>query len=551
MYDYIIVGAGSSGCVLAARLTEDPNVKVLLVEAGKRDRHPYLHMPAGFAKLTGTMATWGWSTVPQRHVNNQPYWYPQGRVVGGGSSINAMVYMRGNAWDYDNWANEHGCDGWSYRDVLPYFKRSEDNEMLVDEYHSAGGPLGVSEAVGPLPISRTFIRAGQQAGIPYNRDFNGHHQHGVGFYQTTTRNARRSSAAVAYLRPALSRPNLTVWTETMTHRLLVSGNRVDGIEVVRKGEKHPTAVRCEGEVILTSGAIGSPRTLMLSGIGDADELRKLGITPTHNLPGVGKNFHDHFDLYIVSELTGDFSYDKHNKWHKSLAAGLQYLLFRNGPVASNLCEAGGFWFTDPTSIAPDIQFHFMLGAGVNDGVTKLENCGVTLNTAHMRPRSRGTVSLASADPAAAPLIDPNFWADPYDREMSIAGFRLGREIMRQDAFKGLVKTESLPGANLQTDDEIVEHCVRYSKTDYHPVGSCRMGRDRMAVVDPDTLKLHGLEGLRVCDSSIMPQVVSSNTNAPTIMIAERASDIIRGLPRYEHPPVANASAKWAGSRASA
>jgi len=527
-FDYVIVGGGSAGCVLAARLSEDKSVTVLLVEAGSTDTHPYIHMPAGFAKLLEkSLGSWGWSTVPQKHVGNAVYSYPQGKVLGGSSSINAMVYTRGNAWDYDNWANAYGCEGWSYRDVLPYFKRAEDNQRLVNEFHAAGGPLGVSDPISPLPISLAFIRAAQEAGLPYNSDFNGASQFGVGFYQTTIRNARRCSAAVAYLRPAMQRKNLTVWTDCATNRLILEGARVTGIEVVRKGHQRTEVVQSKRDVILTAGAIGSPKLLMLSGIGDGEELTKLDIKSTHHLPGVGKNLHDHFDLLLVAELNGDYSYDKHTRLDKTMAAGLQYLLLKNGPVTSNLAEAGGFWRTDESSTAADVQYHFMLGSGVESIGRKLKNCGVTLNCAHMLPRSRGTIRLSSKEPGAMPLIDPNFWAEEYDRAQLIAGFNISREIMRQESFRTLVKSEVLPGPDIKSDADIMKNAHRFSKTDYHPVGACRMGNDKEAVVSPDTLRVNGLEGIRVCDSSVMPQVVASNTNAATIMIAEKSSDIIR------------------------
>ncbi|QGZ64279.1 GMC family oxidoreductase [Paraburkholderia acidisoli] len=529
MYDYIIVGAGPAGCVLARRLSDDPSIRVLLVEAGKPDRHPYFHFPAGFAKLSAGMGSWGWSTVPQKHVDNKVFVYPQGKVLGGGSSINAQVYMRGNRADYDDWENECGCPGWAYANVLPYFKRAENNQRLCDDYHAYGGPLGVSDPIGPAPISHAYLRAAQEAGIPFNPDFNGARQEGCGFYQLTTLNAKRCSAATGYLKPVLGRPNLTVWTGALTTRIVVEGARATGIEVVKDGSSNREIVRCEREVLVTSGAIGSPRLLLLSGIGQADELRKAGVTPVHDLPGVGKNLHDHFDLYVIAECRGPFTYDKYNAPHHAAWAGLQYALFKNGPVASNLCEAGGFWFTDPASRAPDIQFHFMLGSSVERAGEKLwQECGVTLNSAIMHPRSRGTVTLANSDPAAAPLIDPNFWDDPYDKAMSIAGFRLAREIMAQPALAPYVLAERIPGPDVMTDEQIVAHAARHSKTDYHPVGTCKMGTDDMAVVDPLTLKVHGLEGLRVCDSSIMPRVVSSNTNAPTIMIGERAADMVLG-----------------------
>jgi choline dehydrogenase-like flavoprotein len=527
-FDYIVVGGGSAGCVLARRLSDDPDVRVLLLEAGGRDWHPYIHMPAGFAKLTGKMANWGWSTVPQEHLGGRSYWYPQGRILGGGSSINAQVYTRGNAKDYDEWAEEEGCAGWRYADVLPYFKRAEDNQRLVDDYHGYGGPLGVSAPVNPLPICDAYLRAAQEAGLPFNPDFNGTRQDGCGYYQLTIRGSRRCSAAVGYLKPVRDRANLEVRTGVMTARVVVERGRAVGVDVIERGAGTPLRLHAEREVVLTAGAIGSPKLLLLSGIGPADELAAQSIPVVHDLSGVGKNLQDHLDLYVVSECTGDHTYDRYARPHRMLWAGLQYLLFGCGPVASNLCEAGGFWYADPEARSPDIQFHLMLGSGIEKGAARLRNSGVTLNSAFLRPRARGTVTLASADPFAHPLIDPNYWGDPYDRAMSIRGFRLAREIMQQPAFKPFVMAERMPGPAVETDDDIAAYAIRHAKTDYHPVGTCKMGMDELAVVDPE-LRVKGLEMLRVCDSSIMPRLVSSNTNAPTIMIAEMASDLIQGV----------------------
>jgi len=527
-FDYVIVGAGPAGCILANRLSEDAQVSVCVLEAGKRDWHPYIHMPAGFAKLTQGLADWGWSTVAQAHIGARPYLYPQGKVVGGGSSINAQLYNRGNAKDFDRWEREAGCTGWAFRDCLPYFRRSEGNEVWHNDYHSADGPIGVCYPVNPLAISKVYIRAGQQAGIPYNTDFNGPSQAGVGFYQLTQRNARRSSASVAYLRPALKRRNVTLRHETQALKILIEKGRAVGVTYRQRSET--ITVRARREVLVTSGAIGSPRLLLLSGIGPEDELKALGIKPAAHVPGVGKNLQDHVDVYVVSELKGNHSYDHVARPHHTLWAGLQYLLFRRGPVASNLAEAGGFWYADETAEHPDIQFHFMLGSGLEQDLERLKNDGVTLNTAFMRPRSRGTVRLNSADPADPPLIDPNYWADPYDREMSIRGFKLGRRIMAQDAFKPYVKGEVLPGPQVQTDTDIAAYAGKHAKTDYHPVATCSMGPDDNpdAVVDLD-LRVRGVENLRVCDSSIMPLLVSANTNAATIMVAEKAADIVRGV----------------------
>ena len=519
-YDVIIIGGGSAGSVLASRLTEDPNRRVLLLEAGGRDRHPFYHLPAGFAKMTKGIGSWGWHTVPQRHMNNMVIRYTQAKVIGGGSSINAQIYTRGNALDYDEW-RQAGCTGWGYDDILPYFRKAEDNDTHNNRYHGKGGPLGVSQPRAPLPICDTYFAAAAQLGIPRNMDMTGEVQDGVGFYQLTQKNYRRSSTAVAYLRPAERRPNLTVQTGAQVLRIVVDQGRATGVELAGQG------VLRAGEVILSAGAIGSPRLLQLSGIGPADHLRDLGIPVVFDQPNVGANLQDHVDLFVIAECTGPHTYDRFAKPHLSAWAALQYLLTRKGPVASSLFETGGFWYADPNARSPDIQLHLGLGSGIEAGVAAMPQGGVTLNSAHLRPRSRGTVRLASADPLAAPLIDPNYWADPHDREMSIRGLKLAREIMRQVALKPFVLAERLPGPDVQTDADYFNYACAHAKTDHHPAGTCRMGADPQAVVDPQ-LRFNGIAGLRVVDASIMPSVVSSNTNAATIMIAEKAADMIRG-----------------------
>ena len=452
--------------------------------------------------------------------------FTQAKVLGGGSTINAQLYTRGNAADYDLWAAEEGCTGWDYRSVLPYFKRAEDNQRFADDYHAYGGPLGVSMPVSALPICDAYIRAGQELGIPYNPDFNGREQAGVGYYQLTQRNRRRSSASMAYLGPIRGRRNLTVRTGALVTRIVLEGDRAIGVEIAN-GRSVET-IRAERDVIVASGAMGSPKLLLQSGIGPAEHLRSVGVPVRHDLPGVGENLQDHLDLFVIAECTGDHTYDNVAKLHRTLWAGLQYVLFRTGPVASSLFETGGFWYADPASRTPDIQFHLGLGSGIEAGVARLQNAGVTLNSAYLHPRSRGTVRLASADPAAAPLLDPNYWSDPHDRRMSIEGLKLARDIMRQDALKPYVLAERLPGPGVSTDEELFEYGCANAKTDHHPVGTCRMGTDAMAVVDLD-LRVRGLEGLRVCDSSIMPRIPSCNTNAPTIMVGEKGADIIRGM----------------------
>ncbi|MCP8938261.1 GMC family oxidoreductase N-terminal domain-containing protein [Alsobacter sp. SYSU M60028] len=535
-YDYIVIGAGPAGCVMASRLSEDKDVTVLLVEAGGRDLHPLFHMPAGFAKMTKGIASWGWHTVPQKHLGGRVLRFTQAKVLGGGSSINAQIYTRGNAKDYDAWATDAGCAGWAYADVLPYFKRAEDNQRFVDAFHAYGGPIGVSIPINPLPISEAFLRAAQEYGIPYNPDFNGAIQDGIGHYQVTVRNGRRSSAATAYLRPARDRSNLTVLTVSAVTRIVVDNGRAIGVEIAGAGGATRT-ISAAREVILAAGAIGSPRLLQLSGIGPADHLRQVGVEVKHDLPGVGTNLQDHLDLYAICECTGDHTYDGYARLDRTIWAGFQYLAFGKGPVASTLFETGGFWYADKVARSPDIQFHLGLGSGIEAGVSRLKNAGVTLNTAFLRPRSRGTVRLASADPAAAPLIDPNYWEDPYDRATALAGLRMGREIMRQKALQPFVLAERLPGPDVVSEVDLTRFANETCKTDHHPVGTCRMGTDDMAVVTPD-LKVRGIEGLRVCDSSVMPYLVSSNTNAPTIMIGEKGADLVRG--RAPLPAASNA-----------
>lgn len=519
-YDFIIIGGGSAGCVLAARLSENPAVRVLLLEAGGRDRHPFYHLPAGFAKMTKGIGSWGWSTVPQRHMNGMAIRFTQARVIGGGSTINAQIYTRGNPLDYDEW-RQMGCAGWGYEDVLPYFRKAEDNDTWENHYHGKGGPLGVSKPAAPLPICEAYFAAAAQIGIPRNEDMTGATQDGVGYYQLTQRNVRRSSAAMAYLAPLRGRrPNLTVMTGAQVRRIVVANGRAVGVETAA-GQ-----IRADGEVILSSGAIGSPRLLQLSGIGPADHLADVGVPVVLDQPGVGANLQDHLDLFVIAECTGPHTYDRYARLHWSALAALQYLFTRRGPVASSLFETGGFWYADPSARSPDIQFHLGLGSGIEAGVAAMPQGGVTLNSAFLRPRSRGTVRLASSDPMAAPLIDPNYWEDPYDRAMSIKGLRMAREIMAQEALKPFVRAERLPGPEVRTDADFFAYACRHAKTDHHPAGTCRMGADPGAVVD-STLRFNGIERLRVVDNSIMPTLISSNTNAAAIMIGEKGADLIK------------------------
>jgi choline dehydrogenase-like flavoprotein len=525
-YNFVIIGGGSAGCVLAARLSENPEVSVLLLEAGGRDTHPYIHMPVGFSKMTSGPLTWGLKTAPQKHARDREIPYAQARVIGGGSSINAEIYTRGHPSDFDRWAKEEGAEGWSFAEVKPYFLRSEGNTILSGEWHGADGPLGVSNLPDPQPTSCAFVQACQEYGMPYNPDFNGKAQEGAGIYQTTIRNSRRCSTAVAYLRPARGRGNLAVETGCLVSRIMFEGNRAVGVAYTRGNEQR--RARADGEILVAAGAIGSPKIMMLSGVGPAAHLRELGIDVVHDLPGMGENLTDHYGIDIVAELKGPTSLDKYNKFHWMFWAGLQYMLFKSGPVTSNVVEGGAFWYGDPSAPIPDLQFHFLAGAGAEAGVpTVPSGSGITLNSYTLRPKSRGTVRLRSKDVSQPPIVDPNFLAHPDDLHISAEGVRISREIFRQPSLQKYIQRMHLPGDDVTSAAEFQDYARRYGRTSYHPCSTCRMGSDDMAVVDPK-LRVRGLENIRICDSSIMPSLIGSNTNAATIMIGEKASDLIRG-----------------------
>ena len=525
MYDYIIIGGGSAGCVLAARLSEIPDAKVLLLEAGPKDTDPYIHMPVGFFKMTSGPLTWGYTTAPMRHANNRQTVYPQARVLGGGSSINAEIYTRGCPEDYDGWAEELGCRGWSAKDLQPYFIKSEGNARLGGANHGVDGPLGVSDNV-PNKVSAAYVQGCMDIGMPFNADFNSGKQEGTGFYQTTTRNGKRSSAAVAYLHPALKRKNLELRTGVLVSRIVIENGKATGVEIIEGNARK--ILNAASEVILTAGAIGSPKLMMLSGIGPAAHLRETGVAVQLDLPGVGQNFHDHFSTDVTWVLNGAHSYDKYKKLHWKIAAGLQYVMFKSGPVASNIVEAGAFWWGNRKDKTPDLQFHFLAGAGVEEGVgTVPGGNGATCNSYFTRPKSRGSVTLRSNNPSDAPVVDPNSFAEPYDLERHIDAIKITQEVGHSRSMRRFVTAEHFPGPTCKTKQDYIEMSRASARSSYHPVGTCKMGVDDMAVVDLQ-MRVRGIECLRICDSSTMPRVVSSNTNAPTIAMAEKASDLIRG-----------------------
>jgi choline dehydrogenase len=522
-YDYIICGGGPAGCVLASRLSAAPSTQVLLLEAGGAASHPFIHIPAGFTKLSISRHTWGFRTTPQRNLGNRELLIPQGRVIGGGSSINAMIYTRGSRNDYDEWARL-GCEDWSYQSVLPYFIKAERNARFADKYHGTEGPLRVSDAVTLHPITYSMIRAAQELGLPFTADFNGESQEGVGFYQTTTHRARRASAATCYLEPAMKRTNLTVLADSTVLSVVIERGRATGVRVAGSNRSVKT-ISASAEVLVTAGAIGSPKLLMLSGIGPADRLRSVGVEPLHDLPGVGLNLQDHLNVSVVGKCSGPYSYFGGDQWGRFLRWGFQYLVTGTGPLTTNASESGAFIKTDPSLVTPDAQLHFMTGPVVDPHVSRLSMYGITIGTNVSRPNSRGTVRLRNSDPKSLPSIDPNYLSEPSDMATATKALGFARDMLRSPALSPFIDREYSPGSDVTSPTEIQDFIRSVGKTDYHPVGTCRMGVGPETVVN-QRLQVNGLDGLRVCDSSIMPTVIAGNTNAPTIMIAERAADFI-------------------------
>lgn len=521
-FDYVVVGGGSAGCVLAARLSEDASVRVLLIESGRRDRNPWIHIPATFFRVNrGGRDVIMYHGDAQPELGGRPFVVPQGHVIGGGSSINAMIYIRGQAEDYDTWA-QMGCRGWSYEDVLPVFRDLEDNSSFEDAYHGRGGPLAVSAPRHVHPLSQAFLDSARAVGLPENPDFNGARQDGMGFFQTTTRAARRCSAARAFLAPALRRPNLHVLTETRVARIEITGDRASAV-ICEDGRRFGA----RREVVLCAGALASPAILMRSGIGPGAHLHELGIDVHCDLPGVGENFQDHVAVPIEARLAAPISVAGQDRGLRGAFHMARYLVTRSGLLSSNILECGGFIDTAGTG-RPDVQFHFMPGHSTGPGGQPEPGHGVSFSACALRPRARGRLRLRSRDPQEPVHFAANVLSDPEDIATTLRGLRIGLRILEAPPLAGLLRERFIPPPGQDTDDALRAHVAAYAKTVFHPAGTCRMGAadDPRAVVDPE-LRVRGLHGLRIADASVMPNLISGNTNAPTMMVAERAARFIR------------------------
>jgi choline dehydrogenase len=523
-YDYVIVGAGSAGSALANRLTADGKYSVLLLEAGPADKSPWIHIPLGYAKLfTNPTYNWCFHTEAEPGTAGRETLYPRGKTLGGSSSINGLLYLRGHPEDYDHWA-ELGNRGWAWGDVLPYFVKGEANVRGADAFHGADGEIGVSDVNVRHELADAFIESCVQAGIPRNEDFNGASQEGAGYYQFTTWRGRRSSTATGFLRPVRSRANLRVETDAPARRILFDGNRASGVAYDQHGQIHEA--RAERDLIISAGAIQSPQQLQLSGIGDEEVLRANGVTVVKHLPGVGRNFQDHLQVRLIHRCARPVTMnDALQSRAKKAMMGIKYGLARRGPLSMAICYAGAFARTAPEVARPDIQFYFLPVSSENPGEAPHPFSAFTSAVCQLRPESRGTVMIRSTDPAEAPAIKPNYLSAESDHQVVANALKVGRGIARSPAFAPYIDGEYMPGPDVQSDDELVDFARATGNTIFHASGTCKMGSDRDAVVD-DRLRVHGVAGLRVVDCSIMPTLVSASTNATAIMIAEKAADMI-------------------------
>jgi choline dehydrogenase len=523
-FDYIIVGAGSAGCVLANRLTTDGKHSVLLLEAGPEDTHLWIHIPLGYGRLFKEKAVnWMYQTEPEPGLNGRNVFQPRGKVLGGSSSINGLLYVRGQHEDYDRW-RQHGNLGWSYDDVLPYFRKAEDQTRGGNDFHGAGGPLPVSDWRHADPLSEAFVDAAVQAGIPRNPDFNGATQEGAGFFQTTTKGGRRASAAVAYLRPAKARQNLHIETSALAERILFEGRRAVGVSYRSAGVAR--TARARKEVLVSGGAFNSPQLLQLSGIGPAELLSQHGIDLVLDAPGVGSDLQDHLQVRVVMRCSQAITLnDIVNNPVRKMMTGLRYFAFRTGPLTIAAGTSGAFFRTNPRLASPDVQIHFLPFSTDKMGEKLHSFSGFTASVCQLRPESRGSIRIRSADPAAPPEIRINYLASEVDRTTNVEGLKLLRKILRAPALAPYVVEEVDPGDKITSDEALLAYCRARGSTIYHPTSTCRMGNDPLAVVD-QRLRVRGIDGLRVIDASVMPDLVSGNTNAPVIMIAEKASEMI-------------------------